>query len=99
MPISENWEQQTKYTNSGEVQDEYYWNSKLNIAVDTVEEVMNIENKTHPSCWNPVTHYGQCGQSCPCCRKRCGEIFGSCIICDSIIQKPIKQYNLRPRKY
>ena len=87
MSIPKNWEQQTTYTSSGEVENEYFWNSKLNVSVNTLEEVMNIENKTHPSFWNSKTHYGQCGQSCPCCRKRCGEIFGSCLICDNIHMK------------
>lgn len=98
MSIPRSWEKLTTYTSLGEVQDEYFWNSKLNIAVDTLEEIMNIENKIHPSCWNPKTHYGQCGQSCPCCRKRCGEILGSCAICETFIPKSTSRYNLRTRK-
>lgn len=32
--------------------------------------------------WNEKTHYGQCGQSCPCCRWEIAqEPFGSCEIC------------------
>ena len=35
----------------------------------------------HPSVWCPKSHYGQCGQSCPCCRAHVGDIFGVCPIC------------------
>ena len=35
----------------------------------------------HPPSWNPHTHYGQCGQSCPCCRTIVGDKWGSCSIC------------------
>ena len=35
----------------------------------------------HPASWNPHTHYGQCGQSCPCCRTIVGDKWGSCSIC------------------
>ena len=35
----------------------------------------------HPASWNPHTHYGQCGQSCPCCRSKVGDIWGSCLVC------------------
>ena len=40
------------------------------------------ESTTHPPCWNQHAHYGQCGQSCPCCRSRCGEKIGACPICN-----------------
>ena len=31
--------------------------------------------------WNIDTHYGMCGQSCPCCRAKLGELIGACTIC------------------
>jgi len=38
--------------------------------------------KEHGRKWNKISHWGQCGQSCPCCRWKIGqEIFGSCEIC------------------
>ena len=36
----------------------------------------------HTREWNPETHYGMCGQSCPCCRAEIEETpFGVCPIC------------------
>ena len=35
----------------------------------------------HPDKWSSDTHYGVCGQSCPCCRASVGESFGACPIC------------------
>jgi hypothetical protein len=36
----------------------------------------------HPKSWTPAEHYGQCGQSCPCCRARVEETsFGVCLVC------------------
>ena len=35
----------------------------------------------HPECWNEHTHYGQCGQSCPCCRAMVGDEWGACLVC------------------
>ena len=37
--------------------------------------------KTHPFGWSETNHYGMCGQSCPCCRKKNKEVLGSCNIC------------------
>ena len=37
----------------------------------------------HPKSWDKHTHYGQCGQSCPCCRSEVGDTWGSCPICKS----------------
>jgi hypothetical protein len=37
--------------------------------------------RTHPDFWNELTHYGQCGQSCPCCRSEVGDELGSCLVC------------------
>ena len=42
---------------------------------------------THPSGWNPSTHYGMCGQSCPCCRSFVGDILGACPVCDRLKTK------------
>ena len=38
-------------------------------------------NDYHPECWNEHTHYGQCGQSCPCCRAMVGDEWGACLVC------------------
>lgn len=38
-------------------------------------------DENHPTGWTPITHYGQCGQSCPCCRRRVGDTLGACTIC------------------
>jgi len=37
----------------------------------------------HPTCWDSENHYGQCGQSCPCCRARAGDSvnWGACPLC------------------
>ena len=35
----------------------------------------------HPESWNKHSHYGQCGQSCPCCRAMVGDEWGACSIC------------------
>jgi len=34
--------------------------------------------------WTPAAHFGQCGQSCGCCRFAEGESFGSCEACENI---------------
>lgn len=39
------------------------------------------KSKKHPGEWSSAYHYGQCGQSCPCCRARNNEFFGACTIC------------------
>ena len=40
------------------------------------------ETKSHPKGWTPGKHYGQCGQSCPCCRAIIEDVpFGVCEIC------------------
>ena len=46
-----------------------------------------VEKKKHPcgldgKPWTSETHYGMCGQSCPCCRKMVGDKFGACTICN-----------------
>ena len=46
----------------------------------------NIMEK-HPEGWNTHVHYGQCGQSCPCCRfqveyvQNGGSTLGICSVC------------------
>ena len=37
----------------------------------------------HPEIWSKNNHYGQCGQSCPCCRAHVGDTLGACPICNS----------------
>ena len=44
-------------------------------------EEIATETLTHPECWNVHTHYGQCGQSCPCCRAMVGDEWGACLVC------------------
>lgn len=36
----------------------------------------------HPASWSLAEHYGQCGQSCPCCRAAVEPTsLGVCAIC------------------
>lgn len=50
---------------------------------------MRMKNvDSHPEIWSDISHYGQCGQSCPCCRARLYQRgidmdarFGACTIC------------------
>jgi hypothetical protein len=35
----------------------------------------------HRDSWDILTHYGMCGDSCPCCRALFDKALGSCIIC------------------
>jgi hypothetical protein len=38
--------------------------------------------KSHPPGWTQSSHYGMCGQSCPCCRAKIEETpFGVCQTC------------------
>ena len=39
----------------------------------------------HPDVWSKKNHYGQCGQSCPCCRAHMGDTLGACNICTKYI--------------
>ena len=39
------------------------------------------QGSLHPPHWNPIRHFGRCGQSCPCCRARVGELMGACPVC------------------
>jgi chemotaxis protein histidine kinase CheA len=36
---------------------------------------------SHSQDWMSTSHYGMCGQSCPCCRAEVGDTFGACPIC------------------
>ena len=36
--------------------------------------------------WRCVGHWGQCGQSCQCCRFANGEVNGSCLACFAAAQ-------------
>lgn len=47
----------------------------------------------HPKYWNIHTHYGQCGQSCPCCRAAVGDTFGACPICIITFNEKIQMVN------
>ena len=44
----------------------------------------------HPIYWCNKNHYGQCGQSCPCCRAEVGDTFGACPICIIKFNKTIQ---------
>ena len=46
-----------------------------------------LKVKKHVSSWTSKTHYGQCGQSCPCCRSQFNEEIGSCPICYLFYEK------------
>ena len=42
----------------------------------------SIEHRKIFKKWNKKNHFGQCGQSCPCCRWILQkEILGSCEFC------------------
>jgi hypothetical protein len=40
-----------------------------------------VPTAVHPDCWDEHKHYGQCGQSCPCCRAEVGDTWGACTVC------------------
>ena len=40
----------------------------------------------HGSGWTPAEHFGDCGQSCGCCRARAGEALGACTVCGEAYQ-------------
>ena len=48
---------------------------------DSNKSNTKTKQTNHPKSWNSDNHYGQCGQSCPCCRARMGESFGACTVC------------------
>jgi hypothetical protein len=48
-----------------------------------VYEQNQEEELIHPECWNAIGHYGQCGQSCPCCRAEVGDEWGACLVCSN----------------
>uniref|UniRef100_A0A6C0J730 Uncharacterized protein n=1 Tax=viral metagenome TaxID=1070528 RepID=A0A6C0J730_9ZZZZ len=47
----------------------------------TTKDEKCVKVQVHPKSWDKHTHYGQCGQSCPCCRTEVGDTWGSCPIC------------------
>ena len=47
----------------------------------------------HPKYWTEEKHYGQCGQSCPCCRAAVGDTFGACPICIIKFTESIQMVN------
>mgnify|MGYP006451602903 FL=1 len=51
---------------------------KMTLRSDTKKQTQPTE---HPSSWDQHSHYGQCGQSCPCCRTEVGDTWGACPIC------------------
>jgi hypothetical protein len=55
--------------------------TKLNEVIIEYETELYPEPVHHPECWNEHTHYGQCGQSCPCCRAIVGDEWGACLVC------------------
>jgi hypothetical protein len=46
------------------------------------------EKKKHSKGWTKDEHYTTlgcwCGQSCPCCRAKQGELWGACTICSNV---------------
>ena len=64
-----------------------YWRWNVNPGPGS-DPSQNSESYTkttynkHPKSWNSYSHYGQCGQSCPCCRAKLGESWGACTICN-----------------
>ncbi len=55
-------------------------------ADDAKDLTEDAELICHPVGWTKKNHYSDlgwmwCGQSCPCCRTRCGDILGGCQIC------------------
>ena len=53
----------------------------------------------HPIYWSIDTHYGQCGQSCPCCRAEVGDTFGACPICMIKFNSNIQMDNETDNKF
>lgn len=47
--------------------------------------VIQKKEESHPSDWTDSNHYGQCGQSCPCCRSviEGATGIGTCPICNN----------------
>ena len=53
----------------------------------------------HPIYWCNQNHYGQCGQSCPCCRAAVGDTFGACPICIITFNEKIQMVNETDNKF
>lgn len=45
---------------------------------------VGIVTAPHSSEWTPAHHHNFCGQSCPCCRARAGDVFGQCALCEEL---------------
>ena len=44
------------------------------------------KNETIPYRWTSSHHFGQCGQSCGCCRAQCpGGSYGQCLACSLVV--------------
>jgi hypothetical protein len=37
----------------------------------------------HLDSWDILTHYGMCGETCPCCRALFDKALGACVICQN----------------
>ena len=48
---------------------------------NNAQSPIKTQVEEHPASWDSTTHYGQCGQSCPCCRSEVGDTLGACPIC------------------
>ena len=57
------------------------YNSEDRMERNEPKRKMKNKRQTHPFGWCKKNHYGMCGQSCPCCRKKNKDILGSCTIC------------------
>ena len=77
-----------------------FTNDKVNLEISFSYQPYSKKSKTymlynpsftiikHPDTWSNDYHYGQCGQSCPCCRSHFDEILGACPICNKINNSP-----------
>ncbi len=52
-------------------------------------------NRLVPPAWTCDSHWGQCGQSCGCCRNLNDEDFGSCKACTELWNLKVASSNLR----
>ena len=60
------------------------------LVLNSIESIrpidVSVTETRHAVGWNQKNHYGEmgwcwCGQSCPCCRAKAGDILGACSIC------------------
>ena len=49
----------------------------------------------HGEGWSRRSHFGTCGQSCPCCRSRAGDYLGVCHQCSYtfLLPQTCRQWN------